>query len=138
VSFSHKKSNGQRDFTAVGHTVSASTSAIAAAWSLFGSPVIGQLKEELYTSALQDCLLVVVNKEDYERARALMHSPLKQIGIVHDQTPVFQSYQLNAEDCIDWMISVANELQPRGFKVPPRTITDPPLTYMQRLTDANS
>jgi hypothetical protein len=54
VSFSHKKPNGDRDFTAIGHTLAPSSIPVDAVWSLFGAPISGMLKEELYTSALQD------------------------------------------------------------------------------------
>ena len=81
VSFSWKRPNGDRDFTAIGHTVTPGTSVPAATWSLFGSPISGWLRDERYTAVLQNCLEVRVNKEDYDRAHALTQSPLQALGL---------------------------------------------------------
>lgn len=137
VAFSRKPHDGERDFLAIGHTVSASETAASSAWSYFGSPVSGLLKEELYTSVEQNCLVVTVNSEDYEAARQLADAPLHQMGIVEQDTPVFQAYRLGEEDCMTFMISVAETLTPRGLQVPARQSTELPMDYMQRFIGAN-
>ena len=124
VAFSKKPHNAQRDFLAIGHTISATESAISAAWSYFGEPVSGLLKEELYTSVEQDCLVVAVNKEDYETARRLTESPLSQMGLAAPDMPVFQAYGLGEQDCMTFMIDVATVLASRGLKIPARQATE--------------
>jgi hypothetical protein len=136
VSFSHSTAGG-RDFIAIGHTLRAGTSPAEAGWSLFGNPVGGRLKEENYTSALADCLVVKVNKDDYDRAYALTQSPLSKLGLVRGNTIVFQAYKLGAEDCVDFTVSLAKTLEARGLKVPPRNNLERPMDYLKRLVAAN-
>jgi hypothetical protein len=137
VSFSHMPHGGQRDFLAIGHTVSAGVGAGEATWSYFGSPVSGVLQEEKYTSIKQQCLDVQVNKTDYDQARALTTPALQLMGITRPGGTVFQAYKLGAEDCMTFMIKVANVLKPRGLNVPARGATEAPMAYMQRFIMAN-
>lgn len=136
VSYSRQTAGG-RDFMSIGHTIATGTSSVSAGWSLFGSPVSGLLKEENYTSVLENCLIIKVNKEDYDRAYALTVSPLTKLGLVRGNVTVFQAYQLAAEDCVGFTISVAKTLEPRGLKVPARAALEGPASYIQRLIGAN-
>lgn len=136
VSWSKPLSASTRDFKAIGHTVSSGTTASAAAWSIFGTAVHGQLKQELYTSVFEKCLLVTVNKEDFEATERLSEPILKRLGI-SDETVLLQAYQLSGDDCVSWMIRVAAILEPKGLKVPKRGSLEAPMTFMQRLIAAN-
>jgi|SRR5262245_35848414 len=136
VSYSHKTAGGHA-FMAIGHTIPAETSPVSAGWSLFGSPVSGLLKEENYTSVLENCLIVKVNKDDYERAYAHTVSPLTKLGLVRGATTVFQAYQLADEDCVGFTIAVAKTLVQRGLKVPDRNGLEGPASYITRLIAAN-
>jgi hypothetical protein len=136
VAFSHQKPSGQRDFVAIGHTITAGVTPAQAIWSVVGAPVSGVLKEELYTSAMQNCLVVKVDKEDYDRAFELTKSPLQKMGL-SAIGPVLEGYKLAADDCMAFMIAVANTLSRKGIVVPARAATELPIDYMRRLVTAN-
>ena len=139
VSFSHNTNDNKRSFLAIGHTVQAGVSLEEAAWSYVGDPVDGYLKEENYTSSMQSCLMVKVNKADYEAAFNLTKNPLEQIGIFTSKTfVVLQAYKLGSEDCMSFMINVAKVLEPRGINVPTRYKTEFPMDYMVRFINSNS
>ena len=137
VSFAHHSPSGGLDFVAIGHTVSAGVSPAAAAWSLFGSPVSGKLAEERYQSALERCLIVVVNREVYEAAFRFTQSPLVELGLAPAALPVFESYKLGSQDCINWMLRVASVVSPVGLRVPTREASDLPVAYVEKLIAAN-
>jgi hypothetical protein len=100
-------------------------------------PVTGRLREETYTSIFQDCLLVKVNKQDYDGSYTLTQSPLGIMGITRGNEIVFQAYKLGAEDCVAFMIDVAKILQSRRLHVPARNTLERPFDYLQRLVGAN-
>lgn len=139
VSFSSKNATGERDFLAVGRTIPKGSEATAA-WSYFtGEPIAGFLGQERYSSGMQECLLVKVNKGPYEVARSLTEGPLKALGVPDPvNTPVLQAYTLGSQDCIDFVIDVANTLKSKGLKVPFRRATDTPESYVERLKGANA
>ena len=137
VSYSHQGLDGDRDFLAIGHTVAAGTGAISATWSYFGDQVSGRLKEEVYTSIKQNCLDVQVNQEDFARARALANSPLTALGLSDPEGSVLQAYKLGADDCMTFLIDVANTLKSAGLKVPSRGSRELPEAYVARLVSAN-
>ncbi|MER2252886.1 hypothetical protein ABS772_23485 [Methylorubrum podarium] len=137
VSYSHKKVDGDRDFLAIGHTVPPGAAIGGVVWSYFGGAVSGLLKEELYTSVKQNCLDVQVNQDDYRRARALAADPLVKMGLTTTEGTVFQAYRLGSQDCMSFLIEVAQTLKSRGLKVPDRGATDVPMAYVQRLIDTN-
>lgn len=137
VSYSHQTPSGDRDFVSIGHTVSAGTSVGSGIWSYFSHPIPGLLKEEMYTSIKQNCLDVVVNKSDYQAAWALAQDPLHKMGLTAQEGTVFQGYKLGAEDCITFLMAVAQTLKPRGLKVPARGNTELPLAYIARFIAAN-
>ncbi len=136
VSFSHKQPDGKRDFFAIGHTISSSDGA-SAAWSYFGDPITGYLKEELYTSIKQNCLNAKVNKSEYDKAIALTKDPLASLGLSRDGAIIFQAYKLGDKDCMSFMIKVAAVLKPNGLNVPDRGATELPMDYMVRFIGAN-
>lgn len=136
VAFSKEAGNDNREFLSIGHTVGAGTSAAAATWSYFGSAVPGVLKEEVYTSIRQNCLTTKVNSADYAAAKALTVSPLAKMGIGAGG-PVIEAYKLGANDCMTFLIDVAQTLAPRGLKVPARGATELPMDYIQRFIAAN-
>ena len=137
VSFSHTDPAGERDFMAIGHTVNAGVGPAAATWSYFGSPVGGHLGEERYTSVKQNCLDVVVNREDYDRAKAFADDPLSNLGVTPSPGIVFENYKLGADDCISFAIQVANSLSGVGLMVPTRQALDLPMAYELKLISAN-
>lgn len=137
VSFSFKSPDGKRTFTSIGHTVQADISPGSAAWSYFGAPVSGYLAEEKYTSAMQSCLVAKVNRADYEKSFALTTNPLAKMGIGPTDAAVLQAYKLGVDDCVSFMVNVANVLLPRGLRVPKRGATELPMQYMQRFISSN-
>ncbi|TCP67377.1 hypothetical protein [Sphingomonas sp. PP-CE-1G-424] len=137
VAFSKVTTPGNRQFLGIGHTLAAGTSATAATWSYFGSPVPGVLKEEVYTAIRQQCLTAKVNSADYNAAYALTQPPLQKMGITTVGGPVFEAYKLGDKDCMTFMISVAQILSYRGLVVPARGSVEFPMDYMQRLIASN-
>lgn len=137
VTFSVSPPKKQRTFLSIGHTVQPGTSPVSAAWSYFGESIPGYLAEEKYTSAMQACLVAKVDKEDYERGLALTKDPLASMGITSPALPVLQAYKLGSEDCVSFMIDVANVLNYKGLKVPSRGAMELPMKYMQRLIGSN-
>jgi hypothetical protein len=137
VSYSRVVSGDDREFLAIGHTVGADVAPAIAVWSYFGSPVSGLLKEERYTSIRQNCLDVKLNKSDYDQARALASNPLALLGIIPADRIVLEAYKLGADDCMTFVIDVANSLKSKGLHVPPRHTGELPTPYVQRLSDAN-
>lgn len=135
VSFTHIKHNGDITLTSIGHTTD--TDAIPALNSYFGYPVTGYLGKEKYTSSMQQCLRIKVNKEDYDSAFGLTASPMEQLGLAGDSDLVLRSYALSENDCITFMIEVADVLKPLGLNVPVRGSTELPLKYMERLIRSN-
>lgn len=127
----------QRTFLGIGHTVQPGTSPVSATWSYFGDSISGYLAEEKYTSAMQACLVAKVDRAEYEKVLALTQNPLATMGITPTSSPVMQAYKLGSEDCVGFMIGVANVLKGKGLKVPARGATELPLKYMQRLILSN-
>lgn len=137
VSFSAYLSNGNRTFKSIGHTIQENTSLLSTTWSYFGDSVVGYLSEEKYTSIEESCLLVKVNKTDYEKALLLTTNPLQTMGLASNDAPVLEAYSLGANDCMSFMIDVARAIESKGFIVPDRNAGELPLDYIGRLIDAN-
>jgi hypothetical protein len=137
VAFSHKSAQGDRDFFAVGHTVGTGTTVASATWSYWGSPIQGRLKEERFTALRQICLTIRVNQPDYDSGVAQTVNPLAKLGLARSGDIIFESYKLGAEDCINFVISVANVLRSKGLKIPDRGATELPMDYMRRFIAAN-
>jgi hypothetical protein len=97
---------------------------------------MGYLKEENYTSEMQRCLTVKVNKRDYDVAYALTSTPLSKMGLEgHEEMPVFEAYKLGDLDCMGFLINVAEVLRPKGLNVPERGKTETPLKYIERFIE---
>lgn len=138
VAYSYMPSKGERTFRAIGHTVAPGVSPGEAAWSYFGKPVAGYLKEEQYTSSMARCLRVKVNKTEHEGAYAFTVSALQSMGMqVPADMPVFQGYKLGADDCMNFVIGVAGVLKLKGLKVPQRGPAELPANYIERLIKNN-
>jgi hypothetical protein len=80
---------------------------------------------------------VTVNKVDFDRARALAQDPLSKLGLTAQPGTVFQAYKLGLDDCMTFVISVAETLRSKGLKVPAREATELPMAYMVRFIAAN-
>ncbi|HAS6793744.1 TPA: hypothetical protein N3C02_004219 [Vibrio parahaemolyticus] len=78
-----------------------------------------------------------MNKADYERAFELAASPLEKLGLAGDNDLVLRSYALSENDCMTFMIEVADELKPLGLNVPARGEIELPLKYMERVISSN-
>lgn len=139
VAFSHKPPDGDRDFLAIGLTVTAGVTPLSAieSWFYWGSAISGKLEEERYTDIRQNCLNVGVNKQVYDRARAWTDDPLQKLGVTQMPGIVFEYYKLGAEDCITFLTAVARELQSSGLKIPERGKYELPMHFVQRFIDAN-
>jgi hypothetical protein len=136
VSFSHRPIQGNRSFLALGHTIGPGTGTTGAAWSYFGAPVAGIIKEENYTSRMQHCLVVKVDKKDYDGAMALTKSPLVKLGL-DASNAMLQNYKLGAEDCISFTREVASHLKRSGLKIPERQPSDVPQKFIAKLIEQN-
>jgi hypothetical protein len=64
--------------------------------------------------------------------------PLKRLRLTATEGTVFQAYKLGSQDCMNFLISVAQTLKSRGLKVPDRGATERPTAYVKRLIDANA
>ena len=136
VSFSHIKKDGKRDFLSIGHTVQEGAKK-EAAWSYFGDSVSGYLKEENYTSVMQLCLVVKVNKDKYEKAFNLTKNPLENMGIIPSKdNRVLEAYKLGSNDCMSFMMSVA-EIFSLYLEIPQRNNNEFPMDYMSRFIESN-
>ncbi len=138
VSFSYYSPDGNRKFMSIGHTVQPGISQASTIWSYFGESVDGYLAEEKYTSIKQSCLVVKVNKSDYDKSFLLTVDPLKQMKITSSENHVIEAYKLGSKDCIGFMIEVAKILELKGFKIPNRKTGDLPLAYIERLISSNT
>lgn len=139
VAFSQTRSSGARSFRAVGHTVGRDASTTAIVFSYFGGrSVQGAQAEELYTHLKQACMIVMVDRSDYETAITAARPTLTALGIPDDDARFLERYSLNGNDCIDFIIRVARTLQNAGLRVPARTATDTPASYISKLRNAQS
>ena len=136
VAFSHVTPAGKRDFLSIGHTTSSSPA--EALVSLWGDAISGYLDEEKYTHVRQECLSVMVNEKSYTRAKGMTKGPLEALGLATANRPVIQSYKLNDEDCVTFVINVAKSLEVDGLKVPERQAVELPMAYIRRFISANT
>lgn len=145
VFFSTKSDSGKRNFFSIGHTVldSSAKGTVGATWSFFEGTVGGYLKEEIYTSSTQMCLVVTVNKDVYVNAKKLSETPLTNLNmfskdiVEKDDYHILQVYKLGSNDCIDFVVKVANLLSGKGLKVPTRNTLETPMGYITRLISTN-
>jgi hypothetical protein len=138
VSFSEQRAGQRRIFRAVGHTVAPSITAPAAVFTYFGGgSVAGQQAEERFTHLKQACLTVQVDRARYQDALMAARPTLVILGIPDNVAASAERYSLSGNDCLDFMIRVAQTLRAAGLVVPSRTSTDTPMTFVQKLIAAN-
>jgi hypothetical protein len=125
-------------FRAVGHTIGPSTSTPSTVFTYFGGAAVsGQQAEERYTHMKQACLTVKVDRAVYVQALAAARPTLSMVGVPDALAASAERYSLNANDCIDFALKVAQPIRAKGLIVPTRTPTDLPSTYVRKLIDAN-
>jgi hypothetical protein len=123
-------------FRSLGHTVFSVGDAILS----FGGviPTTGALVEEKYTSTKQECLTIQLNKDMFESAYSAAFQPLAKLGIKFDESlPIQKAYSLAAEDCVQFVVSLAQRFAAQELKVPARTSAEFPLPYLRRFIESN-
>lgn len=135
ASFSHKFPDGTFDFVALGHTTDAGAAALVTYFP-GGGVVDGRIEAEKFTHALQECLNVKVNPEDY-RAASQALSVWRTMEELTGVPLILEDYTLGSEDCMSFALDVAAKLEPLGLIVPVRDGTELPMDYLARLIAAN-
>jgi hypothetical protein len=135
VAFSTVSANGRNYYT-VGHTTNASPSDAILTYFGYITSVPGYLSEEKYTAAKENCLVVQVNKNQYETALAAAN-PILSALFPSLGSGTYVSYSLGNNDCVGFMIPVAKSLG-APLIVPARGTTELPLAYLRRMIDANN
>ncbi|MFG1289854.1 hypothetical protein [Xanthobacter versatilis] len=138
VAFSDQGAHASPGFRAVGHTVAGGVGAPAAIVTYFGGgSVAGQQAEERYSHLKQGCLTLKVDRDTYHRAIEAARPTLSALGIPDDLAASAERYSLSGNDCMDFIIKVAQPLKSVGLSAPPRTATDTPLRYIQKMIATN-
>lgn len=138
VTFSTSRPDGSRDFRSVGHTVATGAPIPSVVFSYFGgSSVAGKQAEERYTSLKQACLMVLVNRSDYDKALAAAQPTLTAVGIPANVAASIERYSLGSNDCVSFAIKIANTLKAAGLVVPARSSIDTPASWIEKLIAAN-
>jgi hypothetical protein len=137
VAFSTRSvSSGQRTYYTVGHTSNAPLPQTLLTYTGLIPNVSGHLAEERYTNAQERCLVLAVNRGDYDRAFALAHPSIESIiGNKTPSGPLLLAYTLGANDCMELAIATAKTF--KGVTVPDRQATELPMNYVRRLIDSN-
>ena len=137
VAFSTTSQKQPRTYQAIGYTTKAPPAAAMLTYFKVVPKVEGHLDEEKYTDAKEECLVVQVNKDAYEKARATMKAPItKYFPGMDPPPPLLLGYRLGAEDCMTFMIEVARTFN-GTIKVPQRGATELPLSYLRRMIEGN-
>jgi hypothetical protein len=136
VSFS-KGTGASRVFRSLGLTVGGTVSPVSAAMSFFGPSVSGIVTEENFTHIRQECLSVIVNKADFDRAYSQALPLFVQLGVSTESTLRTEAYKLGENDCITFAYNIAAALKPAGLNVPKREMLDRPIGYIQKLQNQN-
>jgi hypothetical protein len=136
VAFSEPTEAG-RNFRAVGHTV-ATSNVTATVFTYFnGRSVAGRDAEEVYTHVKQACLTLLVDRSDFQRAIAAAQPTFTRFGFPAEIARSMERYSLSGNDCLDFIVRVANTLRQAGLVVPGRSPIDTPPAYIQKLVGAN-
>jgi len=136
VAFNDQSPGGS--FRSVGQTVAPGTGAAAAAFTYFGGgSVAGQQAEERYSHLKQDCLTLQLDRDVYQRAIATARPTLTVLGIPDQVAASVERYSLSGNDCMDFILRVAQPLKSAGLSIPARGATDTPLDYIRKMTAAN-
>ena len=134
VAYSEKPAGRERSVLALGFTTNSAVGGVLSFSSLLATPA-GFLGEEKFTHMKEECLVILVNEDDFRRAYAVAR-PFYDV-------PVLQSiaysgvYSLTNNDCESFATKVAATFKGRGVVVPPRKTTDLPIDYVRKLIDAN-
>jgi hypothetical protein len=137
VGFGVVSQNGERLYSAVGHTTFDPAGALLSYSKLF-SPAAGALVEEKYTSVQENCLVVLVNKAAYDQAYDMTKDYLSgQAPSFSGNIKTLLAYRLGAEDCVTFVTRTLKTLEPLGIKVPVRKSTELPLVYIRRVIESN-
>ena len=134
VSYNFKPTGKEWRSFALGFTTNSAVKGMLSYSKLLAQPA-GYLNEEMYSSVNENCLLLLVNESDFNKAmsRAQPFHTIPALASLK-YTAV---YSLTSNDCITFMTEVAGEFKPRGVNVPVRSATDLPLVYLRKLIDAN-
>ena len=138
VGYSLRMPGEPRAYVALGHTTSVPVVEAILSYSRVFPSVPGSISDERYTATLERCLVVRVNKSDFERAYAYATARAGQFTPDPDNwPPISVSYRLGSSDCMNFAIDVAKIFATKGLKVPVRGATELPLRYVRRLIDEN-
>lgn len=136
VAYSHlRPGGGKRSFLALGFTTSASAVKGLLSYSALLATPAGYLDEENFTHVKEQCLVLLVNRPDFEKAYA---KAMPHAGVPALETLRYAAvYSLTRNDCVTFMVSVAGLFTARGLKVPERNVMDLPEVYLRKLIDGN-
>ncbi|MQA40583.1 hypothetical protein [Rugamonas aquatica] len=125
-------SGGDPQFVALGFTTNSAVKGLLSFSALLATPT-GYLKEEILSHVQENCLVALVNRQDFDNAYAKtrLFAGLPGFG----DSPYIAVYSLTQNDCVTFMTGVASVLD--GVTVPERNLTDLPMDYMRKLIDAN-
>ena len=127
-----------RAYLALGHTTQAPASGALLSYSRLMPAVSGTISDERYTATLERCLVVRVNKPDFDRAYSFAVARVDQFSSDPSAwPPITLSYRLGSQDCVNFVVEVAEHFKSRGLKVPARGATEFPMSYVRRLIDEN-
>lgn len=136
IAYSHLPGTGeQRKFLALGFTTAAGPVEGLLSFNQFLATPAGYLSEESFTHVKERCLVLLVNKADFDRAYA--------VAVPYGAIPPFSDlrymarYSLGSNDCMTFAIKVAKLFESKGVKVPARTRLEVPGAYIRRLIDEN-
>jgi hypothetical protein len=133
-SFLPAGSGSARRFLAVGFTTDSAIKGTLSFSKVLAQPT-GYLEEEHFTHVKEECLVLLVSKADFDRAIAKV-TPYASVPAFKDLKYV-ATYSLTQNDCVTFMSSVAEVFVPRGIKLPARTATEFPTTYLRRIILSN-
>lgn len=138
VAYSLEYRDRPRAFVALGHTTNAPPlNALLSYLQVFPS-VPGSISTERYTAILERCLVVRVNKTEFERAYSFAAARADHFSSdPNNWPPITVSYRLGATDCMNFVIDVAKQFAPQGVTLPVRGASELPTAYVRRLIDAN-
>lgn len=136
IAYSHLPPGGSpRKFLALGFTTAAGPIEGLLSFSSRLATPQGFLGEEMFTHVKENCLVLLVNQADFERAYALA-TPYGAIPRLQDLRYMAR-YSLGTNDCMTFAISTAKLFEGKGVKVPARGPLETPQAYVRRLIDAN-
>lgn len=136
VAYSHQPPiGGKRIFFALGFTTSASAVKGLLSYSALLAKPAGYLDEENFSHVKEQCLVLLVNRPDFEKAYA---KAVPYAGVpALDNLRYAAVYSLTRNDCVTFLVSVAGLFTARGLKVPERNLLDLPEVYLRKLIDGN-